>query len=146
MIIGLDGRPCYYVTETCPIEYAYWGYRPSFSTNITFTALFGISTIAFLVQGIAGKKWLGFTIAMVSGCALEVIGYVGRILAHKDMFSEVCLRLCDHQVTKKLVFFPSRTSHAKSTMKVYAVSYIVMCKGKIHRIPLEHFTELKYTL
>jgi hypothetical protein len=27
---------------------------------------------------------------MTSGCALEVIGYVGRILAHGDMFAEVC--------------------------------------------------------
>ncbi|KAG9190323.1 hypothetical protein G6011_08411 [Alternaria panax] len=88
MIIGFDGRPCYYATETCPIEYAYWGYRPSFSTNITFTALFALSTITFLVQGIAGRKWLGFTIAMASGCALEVVGYIGRVLAHQDMFSE----------------------------------------------------------
>jgi hypothetical protein len=93
MIIGSDGSHCYYVTEACPIEYAYWGYRPSLSTNITFTALFGLSTIAFLAQGIASKKWLGFTIAMASGCALEAVGYVGRILAHQDMFAEVCLRV-----------------------------------------------------
>ncbi|RYN25625.1 hypothetical protein AA0112_g8439 [Alternaria arborescens] len=88
MIISSDGSHCYYVTEACPIEYAYWGYRPSLSTNITFTALFGLSTIAFLAQGIASKKWLGFTIAMASGCALEAVGYVGRILAHQDMFAE----------------------------------------------------------
>jgi hypothetical protein len=93
MIIGIDGSHCYYVTEACPLEYAYWGYRPSLSTNITFTALFGLSTIAFLAQGIASKKWLGFTIAMASGCALEAVGYVGRILAHQDMFAEVCLRV-----------------------------------------------------
>jgi hypothetical protein len=90
MMTGLDGRLCYFVTETCPIEYAYWGYRPSFATNIAFTVLFGLSTIAYLVQGIAGKRWLGFTIAMTSGCTLEVIGYVGRVLAHGDMFAEVC--------------------------------------------------------
>jgi hypothetical protein len=91
MITGYDGLPCYFVSETCPAEYAYWGYRPSFATNVAFTALFGLSTIAYLVQGIAGKRWLGLTIAMASGCALEVVGYIGRVLAHRDMFAEVCL-------------------------------------------------------
>lgn len=59
---------------TCPLDWSYWGYRPSYSANLTFTVLFGISMIAYLAQGIVGKRWLGFTIAMVSGCALEVIG------------------------------------------------------------------------
>ena len=35
---------------------------------------------------------MGFSIAMVSGCALEVVGYLGRILANQDMFSEVSAR------------------------------------------------------
>ncbi|KAH7378265.1 RTA1 like protein-domain-containing protein [Pyrenochaeta sp. MPI-SDFR-AT-0127] len=61
--------------ETCKLEWSYWGYRPSYTANIAFT-------------GIVGKRWLGFTIAMVSGCALEVIGYVGRVLAYNDLFHE----------------------------------------------------------
>lgn len=32
---------------------------------------------------------MGFSIVMVSGCALEVVGYLGRILASQDMFNEV---------------------------------------------------------
>ena len=87
---GADWRDtCTY--ETCGLEYSYWGYRPSYGANIAFTVLFGISTLAFLAQGIVGKRWLGFTIAMVSGCALEIIGYIGRVLAFDDLYHEVCL-------------------------------------------------------
>ena len=91
MIIGFEGAKCYHPSILCPMGYAYWRYQPSFSINLAFTVLFGLSMVAFLVQGIAGKRWLGFTIAMASGCALEVIGYVGRLMAHDDMFSEVCV-------------------------------------------------------
>jgi hypothetical protein len=51
--------------------------------------LFAISMAAYIAQGILGKRWLGFTIAMVCGCALEVIGYIGRVLAYNDLFNEV---------------------------------------------------------
>ncbi|RAR10665.1 sphingoid long-chain base transporter RSB1 [Stemphylium lycopersici] len=88
MIIGFEGAKCYHPSILCPVGYAYWRYQPSFSINLAFAVLFGVSLIVFLVQGIAGKRWLGFTIAMAVGCALEVIGYIGRLMAHNDMFSE----------------------------------------------------------
>jgi hypothetical protein len=90
MAIGANGVVCTIINEYCPAEYSYWGYRPSLSANLAFTVLFSISTIAFLAQGIFSRKWLGFTIAMASGCAVEVIGYAGRVLAYHDMFDEVC--------------------------------------------------------
>jgi len=89
MMIGYNNVQCYHPSDDCPIKYSYWKYQPSFSTNATFTALFGLSMLLFLVQGIIGKRWMGFTIAMVTGCALEVVGYLGRILASQDMFNEV---------------------------------------------------------
>ncbi|KAF1836383.1 RTA1-domain-containing protein [Decorospora gaudefroyi] len=73
---------------TDPDDSMYWGYRPSLSTNIAFAVLFALSMIAFMIQGIAGKRWLGFTIAMSSGCAVEVVGYIGRILAHDGLGSQ----------------------------------------------------------
>ena len=74
--------------DTCPDD-AFWGYRPSIAANAFFAAAFGISTCAYLVQGVLGRKFIGFSIAMVCGCLLEVIGYVGRILAYDDVFAEV---------------------------------------------------------
>jgi hypothetical protein len=99
-------KSCTIPNEHCPIEWSYWGYRPSLSTNLAFAVVFGISTIAFLVQGIASKRWLGFTIAMASGCALEVVGYIGRVLAYNDVFSEVCTDCWTHLEVTVLICKP----------------------------------------
>jgi hypothetical protein len=77
-----------YPTDTYEPSYytVYFPYNPYKSVNTAFAILFGIAALLFLVQGIAsGKKWLGFTIAMVCGCIVEVIGYVGRIRAHNHL-------------------------------------------------------------
>lgn len=73
----------------CGFQYAYFQYVPTKSVNMAFAVLFGISALAFLGQGIARKRWLGFTIAMVSGCTLEVIGYAGRVMAADQLYYEV---------------------------------------------------------
>ncbi|KAF2179418.1 putative sphingoid long-chain base transporter RSB1 [Zopfia rhizophila CBS 207.26] len=74
--------------ETCPLKLSYWGYRPSLAANAFFLALFGLSTLLFIGQGVLSKRFLGFTIAMVCGCALEVIGYVGRVMSYRNPFAE----------------------------------------------------------
>lgn len=77
--------------DTCPLSMSYWGYLPSLPANALFLALFGLSTLLFIGQGAYSKRFIGFTIAMVCGCALEVVGYVGRIMSHNNPFGEVCL-------------------------------------------------------
>ncbi|KAF2028290.1 RTA1-domain-containing protein [Setomelanomma holmii] len=72
----------------CGFEYAYFQHVPSKSANMAFAVLFGISALVFLGQGIVGKRWLGFTVAMVSGCVLEVIGYAGRVMAATGLYHE----------------------------------------------------------
>jgi hypothetical protein len=76
--------------ELCGVEGSHWKYRPDQHVNLAFAILFGFSAFVFLTQGFASKKtWLGFSIAMVCGCVLEVIGYIGRILAYDDIYSQV---------------------------------------------------------
>ncbi|KAF2104502.1 parasitic phase-specific protein PSP-1 [Rhizodiscina lignyota] len=74
--------------DTCPLSLSYWAYRPSLGANSAFLAIFGLSLGVFFCQGILSKRFLGFTIAMVSGCILEVIGYVGRIMSYFNPFLE----------------------------------------------------------
>ncbi|KAF2134861.1 RTA1-domain-containing protein [Dothidotthia symphoricarpi CBS 119687] len=69
-------------------ELSYWAYNPSLAANWIFCILFGLSTVAFLTQGIFRKGWLSFTIAMTAGCVLEVVGYIGRIMAHNGQYKE----------------------------------------------------------
>lgn len=77
--------------DTCGLKLSYWAYVPSLPPNALFTALFTLSLLLFVGQAVYSKRFLGFTIAMVCGSILEIIGYIGRVMAHNDPFSEVGL-------------------------------------------------------
>lgn len=77
------GRP------ECPLSLSYWAYRPSLAANSLFLAIFSLSLCLFLVQGVLSRRFLGFTIAMASGCALEILGYIGRVMSYYNPFEEV---------------------------------------------------------
>lgn len=69
--------------DTCDIDSSSFHYRPSLALNAVLLALFGISLVSNLIQGVAFKTW-GFTIAMVLGNIAEIIGYSGRIWAYSE--------------------------------------------------------------
>ena len=75
---------------TCPLAQSYWGYVPSFIPNILFLVLFGLSTLAFTLQIFLSKRYLLFSIVMISGGILDVIGYAARIWARNHLWTEVC--------------------------------------------------------
>lgn len=75
--------------ETCPLSVSYFSYRVSLAANATLLALFSFSLVCFLVQVGLSRRFVGFTIAMVSGCVLEVLGYIGRIMEHHNPWAEV---------------------------------------------------------
>lgn len=67
--------------DTCPIDTSSLHYQPSIPLNSLLIALFGLSFVSNLIQGVKFKTW-GFMIAMLFGNATEIIGYAGRIWAH----------------------------------------------------------------
>ena len=77
--------------KTCPIQNSYCAYRPSLSANAVLLALFSFSLCCFLLQAALSRRFIGFTTAMVSGCTLEVLGYIGRIMSWHNPFGQVCL-------------------------------------------------------
>jgi RTA1 like protein len=70
----------------CPVEASIFKYRPSLAANSVFIALFGVSLLIHLYQGIRWRTW-GFMTAMFLGCVCEMVGYGGRILMWKNPFS-----------------------------------------------------------
>ncbi|KAF2453975.1 RTA1 like protein-domain-containing protein [Lineolata rhizophorae] len=74
--------------DTCPLSDSYWGYLPSLAANGLFIGLFGLSLLLYVGQAVAAKRFLGFSIAMICGDILEVLGYIGRIMAHDEPFKE----------------------------------------------------------
>ncbi|KAL9622429.1 MAG: hypothetical protein Q9160_003274 [Pyrenula sp. 1 TL-2023] len=70
----------------CPISRSIYQYRPSLPANSIFIALFGITLIVHILQGLRYKTtW--FLSCMVFGCIMEVIGYGGRIMLYINPFS-----------------------------------------------------------
>ena len=72
---------------TCPLEFSYSAYQPTFLGNLVYAIVFAICLVAHLVYGARHRTW-GFTIAFVCGLILEICGYVGRMLMHYNPFKE----------------------------------------------------------
>jgi len=79
---------CTTVSLACPIDSSYYFYRVSLASNVVFAVLFGISVLAFLITFITTRRALAFSVAMLSGTILEVIGYAGRIMSWKNQWSQ----------------------------------------------------------
>jgi hypothetical protein len=79
---------CTTPSAVCPIDSSYYYYRVSLGANATFLALFLISLIGFLLTYVFTRRAFAFTVAMLCGVALEVIGYIGRILSWKNQWAQ----------------------------------------------------------
>lgn len=70
---------------TCPLELANFTYVPSLGGNVAYLAIFAALLIPNVYLGIRYKTW-GYTVGMVCGLVLEVIGYAGRVQLHFNPF------------------------------------------------------------
>ena len=72
----------------------FYPYRISLGASVAFAALFALSLLGFLatlIGGICVRSWRGtsiFTIALVVGVLLELLGYVGRLLSWYNPWNE----------------------------------------------------------
>ena len=71
--------------DTCPISKSVFEYRPSLGANAAFLALFALTGLAHVAQGIITKK-RAFWISVALGCLTEVIGYAGRLMMWNNPF------------------------------------------------------------
>ena len=84
------GQLCYQNPDLdfCADVPSFYMYRIDLAPNAAFTALFSLSLLGFIGVYAATRRGLGFFIAMALGLACEIIGYVSRILAYKNQWSE----------------------------------------------------------
>ncbi|KAI9654047.1 MAG: hypothetical protein M1831_005564 [Alyxoria varia] len=74
--------------ETCCVEYqGSVSYIPTYAGNLIYLIIFGILAASQLGLGIWKRTW-GFMIGMVLGCAVELAGYVGRLMMNDNVFQE----------------------------------------------------------
>lgn len=72
--------------DLCPLEASILQYQPSQAASATFIAIFALLMILHAGQG-AWTRSHGFASSMLCGCALEIAGYVGRLMLYDNPFS-----------------------------------------------------------
>lgn len=77
----------YCTLDTCCLWQSNFLYRPSFAGNVFFGVFFGVFVLPQLAFGIKYRT-TGFAIAMISGLALEVVGYGGRLMLHNNPWDQ----------------------------------------------------------
>jgi hypothetical protein len=60
----------------------------SIGSNATFLALFSISLLGFILTLAFTRRATAFSVAMIVGVALEVVGYIGRVMSWKNQWEE----------------------------------------------------------
>jgi hypothetical protein len=73
-------------SPNCTIEETIYGYYPNLGVNAFFVAFFAIGAISHIVLGIKWKTYF-FGGAMTLGSIGEALGYVGRIMLHRNPVS-----------------------------------------------------------
>ena len=85
------GSPVYNDTSlctyaTCPIKpFGQLFYIPNLAGNILYLVIFSLALVLQCGLGYYYRTW-GFLVAMAAGMVLEIIGYVGRIMLHNNVF------------------------------------------------------------
>jgi hypothetical protein len=84
--MSTSSGPYYVCTlETCPISDAEVHYVPTLIGNALYIAIFALLLVLQIFQGIYYRTW-SFTVAMIGGLLLEVIGYASRVQMHYNPF------------------------------------------------------------
>jgi uncharacterized membrane protein len=78
---------CESISPLCPVENTIYGYTPNLVANTFFAGFFGLALVAQLYFGIRHKTWT-YMIAVGLGCLAECLGYVGRVLLHRNPWSD----------------------------------------------------------
>ncbi|SMQ46575.1 unnamed protein product [Zymoseptoria tritici ST99CH_3D7] len=73
-------------TATCCVAQSSFLYVPEYWPNLFYAILFGVFILPQVFLGVKYKTW-GYMVGMVTGLAVEVIGYVGRVLLNDNWFN-----------------------------------------------------------
>lgn len=71
---------------TCPLEYGMVHYQPTLFGSVFYLVIFAALLIIYVIQLRHWNAW-SFSYCMLSGLALELVGYLGRIQMHCDPFA-----------------------------------------------------------
>jgi len=79
----IDSAQC--TPDTCCLAQGQIAYLPTLAGNALFAAIFAILIIPHILFGIRYKTW-SFMSWMAFGLVGEVVGYIGRVMLHNNIF------------------------------------------------------------
>ncbi|RDW73451.1 hypothetical protein BP6252_07358 [Coleophoma cylindrospora] len=120
----------------CSLEYATVLYVPTLAGNSLYLALFALLLVIQAVQCFFFRTY-SYTIAMICGLVLEIVGYLGRVQMHFDVFAGnpfllyiICLTIGPVFFTAALYLTLSRvithygTQYSRLQPKTYTLTFI----------------------
>ncbi|EEQ31302.1 hypothetical protein McanMca71_004583 [Microsporum canis] len=134
---------CTEVGPACPVEATTYGYYPQLGPNAFLTAFFALLALIQLGLGVFTRTW-SFLIAVFMACALESVGYGGRLLMNKNPWSKdafqiqiVCLILAPtflaagvYLTIKHIILFVG-PEHSRIKPKLYTWVFILCDIGSL---------------
>lgn len=82
---------CSEITPACPVQSTTYGYVPNYAVNMTLLVIFGTAGALQLVLGVFFRSW-SFMVAVAGGCFMELVGYVGRLQMHANVWNQGAFR------------------------------------------------------
>ncbi|KXS95726.1 hypothetical protein AC578_10755 [Pseudocercospora eumusae] len=83
---------CTEVTPSCPVEATTYGYYPNLAGNSLLLSIFALCTISQLLLALRFRILAFSTIVSLASLS-ETIGYTGRILMHKNPWSDTAFKI-----------------------------------------------------
>jgi len=80
----VNGNDC--TPAICSLNYAELLYIPSLGGNAAYLTIFAVLLCAQIVLLAWYRTW-SFSVGLICGLLLEIIGYIGRLGLHADVFS-----------------------------------------------------------
>ncbi|KAI1276860.1 RTA1-domain-containing protein [Xylaria sp. FL0933] len=74
---------------TCPLSDSFYGYRPNLGIDIFFSIVYFAIISHCLYVAIFKRKWLSYTISVLLGALLELIGFASRIYGYVHPFVKI---------------------------------------------------------
>ncbi|KAI0804276.1 RTA1-domain-containing protein [Xylaria sp. FL0064] len=75
--------------DTCPLSDSFYGYRPNLGIDIFISIVYVAIISHCLYVAIIKRKWLSYTISVLLGALLELIGFASRIYGYAHPFVKI---------------------------------------------------------
>ncbi|KAJ3566811.1 hypothetical protein NPX13_g6997 [Xylaria arbuscula] len=75
--------------DTCSVSDSFWGYRPNLGIDIFFAIVYAAVIAYCLFVSVVKRVWLSYTISILIGALLELIGFTFRIYGYFDPFVRI---------------------------------------------------------